>query len=196
MKNLSTFAKSALLALTVASVGTTAIAAQSQLTSTAKVVSISEAAAAATSKISLTQAINIAQQHTKGDLVSAEFDYEDGDDEKGGNARGEYEIEFVANNTSYEVKIDANTGAVLKSKQEVMDKKDLAEYSAMKQAKVSLSSAVQKANQSINGTVVGYEFDLDHNQAIYKVKIAKGAQMHKVKVDANTGAILSSKLDN
>ena len=196
MKNLSTFAKSALLALTVASVGTTAIAAQSQLTSTAKVVSISEAAAAATSKISLTQAINIAQQHAKGDLVSAEFDYEDGDDEKGGNARGEYEIEFVANNTSYEVKIDANTGAVLKSKQEVMDKKDLAEYSAMKQAKVSLNNAVQKANQSVNGTVVGYEFDLDHNTAMYEVKIVKGAQMYEVKVDANTGAILSSKLDN
>ena len=140
MKNLSMLTKSMIVALTVAGIGATAIAAP--VANTKAVASSSEALSAMQSKISLTQAINIAKQNAKGDLVSAEFDYDDDGKNKG---TGKYEVEFVSNGTSYEVKIDANTGKVLKTKQEKLDKKELAEYNAMKQAKVSLTSAMQKA---------------------------------------------------
>lgn len=187
MKNLSTLTKSALIALTIAGVGATAIAAP--VANTKAATSSSEAVSAMQSKISLTQAIDIAKQNAKGDLVSAEFDYDDDD------ATSEYEVEFVANGTSYEVKIDANTGKVLKIKQESLDKKDMAEYSAMKQAKVSLTSAMQTASQSVNGKVISAEFELKKGQSFYDIDVVKGNQKYEVSIDANTGKVLSSQVD-
>ena len=192
MKNLSTLTKSALIALTIAGVGATAIAAP--VTNTKAVTGSSEAVSAMQSKISLTQAIDIAKQNAKGDLVSAEFDYDDDDDDKG-TATSEYEVEFISNGTSYEVKIDANTGKVIKTEQEKLDKEDMAEYSAMKQAKVTLTSAMQKATQSVNGKVIGVEFELEKGQALYDIEVVKDNQIYDVSIDANTGKVLSSQVD-
>ena len=192
MKNLLTLTKSALIALTIAGVGATAIAAP--VTNTKAVTGSSEAVSAMQSKISLTQAIDIAKQNAKGDLVSAEFDYDDDDDDKG-TATSEYEVEFISNGTSYEVKIDANTGKVIKTEQEKLDKEDMAEYSAMKQAKVTLTSAMQKATQSVNGKIIGVEFELEKGQALYDIEVVKDNQIYDVSIDANTGKVLSSQVD-
>lgn len=187
MKNLSTLTKSVLIALTIAGVGATAIAAP--IANTKAVTGSSEAVSAMQSKITLMQAIDIAKQNAKGDLVSAKFDYDDDD------ATSEYEVELVANGTSYEVKIDANTGKVLKTKQEALDKKDMAEYSAMKQAKVTLTSAMQTASQSVNGKVISAEFELKKGQSLYDIEVIKGNQKYEVSIDANTGKVLSSQVD-
>lgn len=192
MKNLSTLTKSALIALTIAGVGATAIAAPAVNTKAAS--SSSEAVSAMQSKISLTQAIDIAKQNAKGDLVSAEFDYDDDNDNKG-TTTSEYEVEFISNGTSYEVKIDANTGKVIETEQEKIDKEDMAEYSAMKQAKVTLTSAMQKATQSVNGKVIGVEFELEKGQALYDIEVVKDNQVYDVSIDANTGKVLSSQVD-
>ena len=191
MKNLSTLTKSAIIALTIASVGATAIAAPT--TNTKAVTGSSEAISAMQSKISLTQAIDIAKRSAKGDLVSASFDYDDDNDK--GAKNDEYEIKLISNGTSYEVKIDANTGKALKTKQEKLDKKDMAEYSAMKQAKVSLTSAMQKAAQIVNGKVIGAEFELEKGQATYDIEVVKNNQIYDVSIDANTGKVLSSQVD-
>ena len=196
MKNLSTLTKSAIIALTIAGVGATAIAAPATNTNTKAVTGSSEAVSAMQSKISLTQAIDIAKQNAKGDLVSAEFDYDDDDDEKNkGAVTGVYEVEFVANGTSYEVKVDANTGKVIETEKETLDKEDMAEYSAMKQAKVTLTSAMQKATQSVNGKVIGVEFELEKGQALYDIEIVKDNQIYDVSIDANIGKVLSSQVD-
>ena len=187
MKNLSMLTKSMIVALTVAGIGATAIAAP--VANTKAVASSSEALSAMQSKISLTQAINIAKQSAKGDLVSAEFDYDDD------YATSKYEVEFVGNGTSYEVKIDANTGKVLKTEQEKLDRKDMAEYSAMKQAKVTLTSAMQTAAQSVNGKVISSKFELEKGQSVYDIEVVKGNQIYDVSIDANTGKVLSSQVD-
>ncbi|WP_350656338.1 PepSY domain-containing protein [Psychrobacter sp. S1-30-MNA-CIBAN-0213] len=192
MKNLSVLTKSMIVALTIAGVGATAIAAPAA--NTKAVTGSSEAVSAMQSKISLTQAIEIAKQNAKGDLVNAEFDYDDDDNGKGA-VTGEYEVEFVSNGTAYEVKIDANTGKVLKTEQEKLDKEDMAEYSAMKQAKVTLTSAMQKAAQSVNGKVISAEFELEKGQSVYDVEVVKGNQIYDVSIDANTGKVLSSQVD-
>lgn len=191
MKNLSTLTKSAIIALTIASVGATAIAAPTA--NTKAVTGSSEAISAMQSKISLTQAIDIAKRNAKGDLVSASFDYDDDNDK--GAKNDEYEIKLISNGTSYEVKIDANTGKVLKTEQEKLDKEDMAEYSAMKQAKVSLNSAVQKATQRVNGKVISAGFDLEKGQSIYDIEVVKNNQIYDVSIDANTGKVLSSQVD-
>ena len=192
MKNLSTLTKSAIIALTIAGVGATAIAAPAA--NTKAVTGSSEAVSAMQSKISLTQAIDIAKQNAKDDLVSAEFDYDDEDD---GNsaATSEYEVEFISNGTAYEVKIDANTGKVIETEEEKLDKGDMAEYSALMQAKVTLTSAMQKATQSVNGKVIGVEFELEKGQALYDIEVVKDNQIYDVSIDANTGKVLSSQVD-
>ena len=190
MKNLSMLTKSMIVALTVAGIGANAIAAP--VANTKAVASSSEALSAMQSKISLTQAINIAKQNAKGDLVSAEFDYDDDGKNKGTD---KYEVEFVSNGTSYEVKVDANTGKILKTKQKKLDKKELAEYNAMKQAKVTLTSAMQKAAQSLNGKVISAEFELEKGKPVYDIEVVKGNQIYDVSIDANTGKVLSSQVD-
>lgn len=189
MKNLSMLTKSMIVACTVAGVGIGVTAIAAPIISTKAGISSSETISAMQSKVSLTQAINIAKQNAKGDIVSAEFDYDDDD------ATGKYEIELVGNETSYEVKIDANTGQVLKTKQEKLDKKDMVEYSAMKQAKVTLTTAMQIAAQSVNGKVISAEFELERGQSVYDTKIVKGNQIYDVSIDANTGKVLSNQVD-
>lgn len=197
MKNLSMLTKSVIVALSIAGVGAAAIAAPMVNTKavTSSMASSSEAVSAMQSKVSLTQAMAIAKQNTKGDVVKAQFDYDDDHANKNGAVTGEYEVELVANGTAYEVKIDANTGKVLKTKQETLDKKDMAEYNAMKQAKVTLTSAMQTAAQSLNGKVIAAEFELEKGQALYDLEVVKGNQIYKVSIDANTGKVLSSQVD-
>lgn len=187
MKNLSMLTKSTLVVLSLAGVGAAAIAAPMVKPKIAT--SSSEAVSAMQSKISLTQAINIAKQNATGDLISAAFDYDDDD------ATSKYEVEFVGNGTSYEVKIDANTGKVIKTEQEKLDTKDMAEYSAMKQAKVTLTSAMQTAAKIVNGKVISAEFELEKGQSVYDLEVVKGNQIYDVSIDANTGKVLSSQVD-
>ncbi|WP_201556991.1 PepSY domain-containing protein [Psychrobacter sp. 72-O-c] len=186
MKNLSTFSKSIVMAVAIAGAGTaTIVASQAAITNG----QVSEAVAAVQSKISLQQAIAIGNKTVKGDLVSVEFDQNDY------SAGGKYEIKTVASNTEYEIKIDANTGKVLSAKQEQLDKEDMAEYNAMKRAKVSLNQAMQTAAQSINGKVIEAEFDVDNGKSVYEIKVAKGNQVHKVVIDSMTGKVMNSWLE-
>jgi len=119
MKKLSTLSKSLLIALSLLGIGTLAVA-SGQIPAIFGV-KTSDAVAIAQSKISLEQAIAMAQKTVKGDLISAEFEQNDY------VAGGEYEIELINHGVAHEVKIDASSGKVLKSKQEKMDQDDLAE---------------------------------------------------------------------
>lgn len=186
MKNLSILTKSVLIALSLLGMGTLAIASgQIPAVSGAKV---SDAVAIATSKISLEQAIAIAQKTMSGDLVSAEFDQNDY------LSGGKFEVKSISNDTEHEVKIDASNGKILKTKQEKLDQDDIAEYNAMKQAQFSLIQAMQKATQSVSGKVLEAEFDLSNGIPAYEIELAKGMQIHKLLIDSMTGNIMSSQI--
>ena len=92
--------------------------------------------------------------------------------------------------------MNANTGKVTKGDTERLDKEDLAEYKAMKQAKLSLSQAIKKANQTLKGKVLEVGFDMDFGKPVYKVEIGKGNQIHKVVVDSMTGKITRSQVSD
>ena len=186
MKNLSTLSKSIIMVLSIAGVSTAA-SAVGQTASTKT--QFSEAVAAAQSKISLEQAIVIAKKTIRGDVVSADFDRNDH------SAGGNYEVKIVANNIEYEVKVDANSGKTVSSKQEKLDKEDMAEYDVMKKSKTSLNQAIKKANQSIKGKVIEAGFDIDSGKPAYKIEIIKGTQIHKVVIDSMTGKIIRSQVE-
>ena len=186
MKNLSMFSKSIVMTLSMIAVSSATISVAQAATPAVKV---SEAVAAAQSKISLEQAIAIGNKTIKGDLVSAEFD------RKGYSAGGKYDVKFIANNTEYKIRIDADTGKVLSAKQDQLDREDMAEYKAMKQAKVSLNQAMEKATQNINGKIIEAGFDVDNGNSVYEIKVAKGNQIHKIVINSMTGDIISSRLE-
>ena len=187
MKTLSMFSKSMIMALGILAASSATI---SVAQATTPNVEISEAVAAAKSKISLEQAIAIGQKTIKGDLVSAKFD------QNGYSAGGKYDVKFIAHNTEYKLRVDADTGKVLSAKQEKLDKDDIAEYKAMKNSKVSLAQAMEKATQNVNGKVIEAGFDVDNGKSVYEIKVAKGNQIHKVVIDSMTGKVISSRLES
>ena len=184
MKKTSTLKKSLAVALSVATISMASVSASQAATS------MSEIAAASQSKISLEQALTLANKAVKGDIISVDFDQED----RAENSH--YDIKMIANNNEQEVRVNANTGKVTKDETERLDKEDLAEYNTMKQAKVSLSQAIKNANKTLKGTVLEAEFDMDFGKPVYKIEIGKGNQVHKVIVDSMTGKITSSQVDN
>ena len=186
MKTLSMFSKSMIMALGILAASSATISVAQAATPN---VEISEAVAAAKSKISLEQAIAIGQKTIKGDLVSAKFD------QNGYSAGGKYDVKFIAHNTEYKLRVDADTGKVLSAKQEKLDKDDIAEYKAMKNSKVSLAQAMEKATQNVNGKVIEAGFDVDNSKSVYEIKVAKGNQIHKIVIDSMTGKVISSRLD-
>lgn len=192
MKKLSALSKSAIVVVSALGIGTLAIA--SGQISAISGVETSDAVAIAKSKISLEQAIVIAQKTVKGDLISAEFDQNDY------MAGGEYEVKFITAGVENEVKIDASTGTVLKTKQEQMDQDDIAEYNAMKQAQITLTQAMRQATQSdngkMNGKIIEAKFDVDNGIPAYEIEIAKGMQIHKLVIDSTNGQVISSQLDD
>ena len=191
MKKLSTLSKSAIVVVSALVIGTgigTIAIASGQIPAISGA-ETSDAVAIAKSKISLEQAIAMAQKTVKGDLISAEFDQNDY------MAGDEFEVKFIDGDMEHEVKIDASSGKILKTKQKKLDAEDLAEYEALKQAKISLTQAMQKATQSINGKIIEAEFDFDNGIPAYEIEMAKGVEIHKLVIDSINGQVISSQLD-
>lgn len=186
MKTITTLSKSLLMALSITSLGVASISTSQAATWTAPV---NELSAASQSKIDLTQALTLANKVVKGAIVSAEYDQRDD------TVNGHYEIKIIANNMQQEVKVDANTGKVTRGETEALDREDLAEYKAMKQAKITLAQAINNANQTLKGTLLAAEFDMDFGKPIYKVESGKGNQIHEITIDSMTGKVIRSEVD-
>ena len=187
MKKLSTLTTSAIITLSALGIGTLAIAANQNPTMLST--TMSEATAITKSKISLEQAITIAQKKITGTVVSAEFDRNDY------ASGGKFEVKSIANNTEYEVEIDANSGKILRTKQERLDAEDIAEYSVMKQSKLSLLQAMKKATQTVNGKVTSADFDVKNSRPVYDIEVLKSTQEYDIVIDGITGRVLSNQLD-
>lgn len=107
MKKTSTLKKSLAVVLSVATISMASVSASQAATS------MSEIAAASQSKISLEQALTLANKAVKGDIISVDFDQED----RAENSH--YDIKMIANNNEQEVRVNANTGKVTKMRQSV-----------------------------------------------------------------------------
>lgn len=187
---------------------------------------------AANSKISLDQAISLAKKHAKGDLINARFDPEN---------NGSYRLDFIdpqtntsnANNTKEtknnkkftKVIINANTGALIESKEETLKKPffkgkkhgdkrgknrdernqngDKNQNNRSEQSnlpapiapKIGFEQALQLASKAVNGKAIAQRFAPRRNQAVYQTTLIKGDQIHQITLDANTGKILRQQID-
>ena len=69
--------------------------------------------AAAGAKVSLTQAISVAEQHAAGKATKAEFER--------GKQGPLYEVQVVSGSKVYDVRVDAEQGTVLASREDKLD---------------------------------------------------------------------------
>lgn len=153
----------------------------------------SEVRAAQASKITLKQAINIANKQVSGTLISAEFD-DDDDQAKG----GVYELEFNTNTHNYEVKVDALTGKIINTETDRLDSGDIADFKMLKQAKINMANAMSIAEKNTGGRVMEIEFKNDRDYAdhtsYYEVEVLKGATIVELNIDATTGSVFNKKV--
>ncbi|WP_297963062.1 PepSY domain-containing protein [uncultured Campylobacter sp.] len=129
-------------------------------------------------KVSFDQAIGIAQQNF-GDatIKSVEIDDEHG--------RLVYEIESHKEGSENEIKIDAQSGEILKTQTQKKLKPSKIDYS---QVKISAADARAKA-LSVNAGWDFREVDLKSNggKPAYEVKLRQGMSKKEVLIDAATG---------
>lgn len=65
----------------------------------------------------------------------------------------------------------------------------------MKKAQITLTQAMQKATQSINGKIIEAKFDFDNGMPAYEIEIAKGMDIHKLVINSSNSQVISSQLD-
>lgn len=164
------------------------------ISTTANADTADEIRIAQAAKISLRQAIDIANRQASGILIGAEFDEDDSDAKDGG---GVYELEFSTNTTGYEIKVDANSGKVVTSETERLDNDDVKDYKVQQQAKIKIMDAINAAEKQTSGRVLEIEFENDRDYAdhhtYYEVKVLKDNQVIELNIDADTGAVFDNK---
>lgn len=155
---------------------------------------VDEVRAAQAAKISLKQAITIASKSASGILISADFDEDDSDAIGKG---GVYELEFSTDSVNYEIKVDANTGKIVKKETDRLDGDDINAYQVQKKAKTDIMKAINIAEKQTGGKILEIEFENDrdyaNHTAYYKADLLKGNKIVSINVDANSGKIFANK---
>lgn len=155
---------------------------------------VDEVRAAQAAKISLKQAITIASKSASGILISADFDEDDSDAIGKG---GVYELEFSTDSVNYEIKVDANTGKVVKKETDRLDGDDINAYQVQKKAKTDIMKAINIAEKQTGGKILEIEFENDrdyaNHTAYYKADLLKGNKIVSINVDANSGKTFANK---
>lgn len=155
---------------------------------------VDEVRAAQAAKISLKQAITIASKSASGILISADFDEDDSDAIGKG---GVYELEFSTDSVNYEIKVDANTGKIVKKETDRLDGDDINTYQVQKKAKTDIMKAINIAEKQTGGKILEIEFENDrdyaNHTAYYKVDLLKGNKIVSINVDANSGKTFANK---
>ena len=155
---------------------------------------VDEIRAAQAAKISLRQAITIASKSASGILISADFDEDDSDAVGKG---GVYELEFSTDNVNYEIKVDANTGKIVKTETDRLDGDDINAYQVQKKAKTDIMKAINIAEKQTGGKILEIEFENDrdyaNHTAYYKADLLKGNKIVSINVDANSGKTFANK---
>lgn len=148
---------------------------------TANVVTTANQASSMNVKVSFEQAIQIAESHSKGKAIEVELQQ--------GAASAIYDVETITGGYEHRVQIDALTGQVLSSYSE-------RELNIPPLAKISLLQAIQIAQNTVKGKVVSVSFDQEYINPEYEVKVlAENGHPYELKIHANTGAVLKSKVD-
>jgi len=149
-----------------------------------------EAQAMEKAKMSLTEAIRVAERQGNGQAISAEYEF------KNGNP-AYYEVKVLRNDgqklTQYE--LDANTGQVKEVKDENFQKMfTRLKPTAIQNAPTSLTRAITTAETRSGGKAKEAEVNRDGDQLQYEVKVVKvDGTSETLKINGSDGKVASAK---
>lgn len=119
------------------------------------------------------------------------------------NGKAVYEIEIEDESREYDLKVDGDTGKVLKDEVKQRetqanqeDSKSTNENNHVKENAISVQEAEYIAVQEFPGKVTEMELDEDDGRLIYEVELIDGDQEAEFDIDAITGEILEFEIDN
>lgn len=142
-----------------------------------------KAAAFSQSKITAAQAVDRAAAQTQGQPVEVDFRHKHG--------RSYYKVEIAKADGKQEVFVDAADGRIIDSRPEYSRKNHMAQPNTA----VSLKQALSAAEAKTGGRAKEAELKYRKGPAVYKVETVKGLEKYDVVVDAQSGQVLSSRID-
>ena len=108
------------------------------------------------------------------------------------NGRSVYEIDFISDQTEYEYKIDAATGEILKSSQEIHPSVGGSESGGPVDETKAREIALAKAP---GATVTKCKRDRENGVEIFEIELRKGAVEYDCEIEIATGRILKWEED-
>lgn len=147
-------------------------------------------------KITRQQSVETALLQVPGVVMKTELECERG--------QAVYNIGIVdADSVWHKVLVDADSGLILKVKQEAKKKyyedkdgehKKLTAIELAQEAKISPQQGIDIVSQQIQGSVVKVELEEEQGEAVYKIEVVDtDGYKHKAVVEASSGAILKIK---
>lgn len=150
----------------------------------------SEDAALNGAKVSLTDAIGVAEQQGSGQAISADYVAKKG-------AMGHYDIKVLSSDGSKLVKyrVSPSTGKVKEASDEPFEKVfTRIKPQDLQNAQTSLKKAIKTAEEQGDGKAVSADTDRSGNQVRYTVKVAKAdGTTEKVKINGADGKVASAQ---
>ncbi|MCH7321840.1 PepSY domain-containing protein [Solibacillus sp. MA9] len=150
-------------------------------------------AASVNPEVTAGEAKKIALKEFTGDIISFDFDYDDG--------QPHYEIDIVKDSEKAELEVDAMSGAVKITERETISQSTNQKTSSVTKiptntATISEQQAQEIALAQANGTITEIELDDDDDHGfVYEIEIRNGKMEYDFKIDATTGAIVEYKED-
>lgn len=116
----------------------------------------------------------------KGTIVSIELEEEDG--------KAVFSVDIAQDRKTLEILLDAGTGELVEKTIEDDDQESVADA-----CKIPLGRAIELALEKVAGRAYAAEAEIEEGKPVLEVKILGDGKVHKVKVDAVTGAVLKVK---
>ena len=149
-----------------------------------------EVQALSSAKLSLTDAIKIAEKEGNGKAVDAEIE-----SAKAGHAQYTVEVLSSDGKKLTEYKLDASTGKITGTTNEAVEKVfTRVKPHELQSAQTSLAGAIRAAEQKTGGKVIDAETEGSGAKLRYDLKVAQAdGKTEQVKIDGTTGKVASAE---
>ncbi|WP_087974517.1 PepSY domain-containing protein [Oceanobacillus rekensis] len=147
-------------------------------------------AAPADPALSTEEISQLIQDQYKGTITEMEIDKEFN--------KVVYEVEVQGDGVEYDLKLDGNTGEVLKEKQhEDFDDEDknVSQINYVGSDAIGVEKAREIALGQFDGTVTDFELYEDDDRWVYEIEIKNGNKEAEFEIDAVSGDILEMEID-
>ncbi|MBK5485279.1 PepSY domain-containing protein [Peribacillus sp. TH16] len=107
-----------------------------------------------------------------------------------------YEMTVKTEEGYQDVDVDAEKGEILSQEMEDDDDEDMNTQKSVETAKISMDQAEKIALKKVDGQITDVELDSENGILVYELEINQGQKEYDVVVDATTGKVLKTELDD